>query len=73
MTLQNAVVHVTPFTVITLLYGNDNLELEENKIILTETLRLLKKLTRFDRAVFVQPTNSVVFNSHCLSFVHHPL
>ena len=32
--LLNALAHIAPFTVRTLLYGNDNIELEENKIII---------------------------------------
>ena len=32
----------------TLLYGNDNLELEENKMIITETLKFIKDTKRFD-------------------------
>ena len=32
-TLLNALAHIAPFTVRTLLYGNDNIKLEENEII----------------------------------------
>ena len=48
VTLLNALVHIAPFTVRTLLYGNDNRELEENKFIITETLRSIKESKRFD-------------------------
>ena len=47
VTVLNDLAHLAPFRVRTLLYGNDNLELEENKII-TETLRYMKETKRFD-------------------------
>ena len=48
VTLLNALAHKAPLTVRTLLYGNDTFEVEENKIILTETLRFIKESGRFD-------------------------
>ena len=48
VTLLNALAHIAPLTVRTLLYGNDTFEFEENKIIITETLRLIKESKRFD-------------------------
>ena len=46
--LLNALAHIAPLTVRTLLYGNDTFEFEENKIIITETLRFIKESKRFD-------------------------
>ena len=40
--------HIAPLTVRTLLNGNDTYEIEENKIIITETLRVIKESKRFD-------------------------
>ena len=48
VTLLNALAHIAPFTVRTLLYGIGTFELEENKIIITETLRFIKESKRFD-------------------------
>ena len=48
VTLLNALAHIAPLTVRTLLYGNDTYEIEENKIIITETLRFIKESKRFD-------------------------
>ena len=48
VTLLNALAHLAPLTVRTLLYGNDTFEFEENKIIITETLRFIKESKRFD-------------------------
>ena len=45
--LLNALAHIAPLTVRTL-YGNDTYEIEENKIIITETLRFIKESERFD-------------------------
>ena len=42
LTLQNAMGHIAPFTLRTLLYGNENLDITVNKRIVTETLGLLK-------------------------------
>ena len=39
--------HIAPFTLKTLLYGNDNLALTENKRIITETLRFINDSKRF--------------------------
>ena len=47
VTLQNAVGHIASFTPRTLLHGNDNLDLTENKIIITETLRFINDSKRF--------------------------
>ena len=47
VTLQNAMGHIAPFTLRTLLYGNDNLDLTENKRIITETLRFINDSKRF--------------------------
>ena len=48
VTLLNALAHIAPLTVRTLLYGNDTFEFEEDKIIITETLRFIKEPKRFD-------------------------
>ena len=48
VTLLNGLAHIVPFTVRTLMYGNDNIELEENKTIITETLRFTKETKRCD-------------------------
>ena len=48
VTLLNALAHIAPLTVRTLLYGNDTFEFEENKIIITETLRFIKESKMFD-------------------------
>ena len=48
VTLLNVLAHIAPLTVRTLLYGNDTFEFEENKIIITETLRFIKESKRFD-------------------------
>ena len=42
VTLLNALAHIAPLTVRTLIYGNDTYEIEENKNIITETLRFIK-------------------------------
>ena len=46
--LLNALAHIAPLTVRTLLYGNYTFEFEKNKIIITETLRFIKESKRFD-------------------------
>ena len=48
VTLLNALAHIALLAVRTLLYGNDTFEFEENKIIITETLRFIKESKRFD-------------------------
>ena len=48
VTLLNALAHIAPLTVRTLLYRNYIFEFEENKIIITETLRFIKESKRFD-------------------------
>ena len=48
VTLLNALAHIAKLTVRTLLNGNDTYEIEENKIIITETLRFIKESKRFD-------------------------
>ena len=51
VTLQNAMWYIAPFTIRTLLYGDDNLDLTENKRTITETLRFIndsKSLDYFD-------------------------
>ena len=48
VTLLNALAHIAPLTVRTLLYGNDTFEFEENKIIIAETLRFIKESKIFD-------------------------
>ena len=48
VTLLNALAHIAPLTVRTLLYGNDTYETEENKIIITKTLRFIKESEGFD-------------------------
>ena len=47
VTLQNAIGHIAPFTVRTPLYGDDNLDLTENKRTITETLRFINDSKRF--------------------------
>ena len=39
--------HIAPFTLRTLLYGDDNSDLTENKRIITETLRFINDSKRF--------------------------
>ena len=48
VTLQNAMGNIAPFTLRTLLYGSENLDLTVNKRIVTETLRFIKDSRRFD-------------------------
>ena len=48
VTLQNAMGNIAPFTLRTLLYGSENLDLTVNKRIVTETLRFIKDSKRFD-------------------------
>ena len=43
----NAMGHVAPFALRTLLYGDDNLDFTENKRIITETLRFINDSKRF--------------------------
>ena len=38
LTLQNAMGHIAPFTLRTLLYGDENLDITVNKRIVTEAL-----------------------------------
>ena len=38
--------HIAPFTLRTVLYGDDNLDLTENKRIITETLRFINDSKR---------------------------
>ena len=47
VTLQNTIGHIAPFTVRTLLYEDDNLDLIENKKTITETLRFINDSKRF--------------------------
>ena len=47
VTLQNAMGNIAPITLRTLLYGDDNLDLTENKRIITETLRVMNDSKRF--------------------------
>ena len=49
LTLQNAMAHIAPFTLRTLLYGDENLDIASNKRIVTETLRFIKDSKRFDQ------------------------
>ena len=46
--LQNAMGHIAPFTLRTLFYGNENLDLTVNKGIVTETHRFIKNSKWFD-------------------------
>ena len=39
--------HIAPFTLRTLLYGDDNLDFTENKRIITETLSFVNDSKRF--------------------------
>ena len=48
VTLQNTLVHMAPFTIRTLSYGVDNLELSENKRIISAMLEFINDLKRFD-------------------------
>ena len=47
VTLQNAIGHIAPFILRTLLYGDDKLDFTENKRIITETLRFINDSNRF--------------------------
>ena len=47
VTLQNTMGHIALFTLRTLLYGDDNLGLTENKRIINETLRFINDPKRF--------------------------
>ena len=47
VTLQNSMGHIAPLTLRTLLHGDDNLDLTENKRIITETLRFINDSKRF--------------------------
>ena len=49
LTLQNAMALIAPFTLRTLLYGDENLDIASNKRIVTETLRFIKDSKRFDQ------------------------
>ena len=49
LTLQNAMAHIAPFTLRTLLYGDENLDIASNKRIVTDTLRFIKDAKRFDQ------------------------
>ena len=40
--------NIAPFTLRTLLYGSENLDLTVNKRIVTETFRFIKDSKRFD-------------------------
>ena len=40
--------YLAPFTLRTLVYGNEKLDITVNKIIVSETLRLIKDSKRFD-------------------------
>ena len=40
---------IAPFTLRTLLYGDENLDITVNKRIVTETLRFIKDSKRFDK------------------------
>ena len=48
VTLQNAMGNIAPFTLRTLLYVSENVDLTVNKRIVTETLRFIKDFKRFD-------------------------
>ena len=48
VTLQNAMGNIASFTLRTLLYGSENLDLTVNKRIVIETLRFIKDSKRFD-------------------------
>ena len=48
VTLQNAIGHIAPFTLGTLLYESENLDLTANERIVTETLRFIKDSKRFN-------------------------
>ena len=48
VTLLNALAHIAPLIVRTLLYRNDTYEIEENKIIIAETLSFIKESKWFD-------------------------
>ena len=47
VTRLNAMGHIAPFTLRTLLYGDDNLDLTENKRIITDALRCINDSKRF--------------------------
>ena len=46
VTLQNSMGHIAAFTIRTLLYGDNNLDLTENKRIMTERLRFINDSKR---------------------------
>ena len=48
VTILNALAHLAPLTVRTLLYVNDTFEFEKNNTIITETLRFIKESKMFD-------------------------
>ena len=45
--ILNAMRHIAPFTLRTLLYGDDDLDLTENKRFITETLRFINDSKKF--------------------------
>ena len=50
LTLQNAMGHIAPCTLRTILHGDENLDITVNKRIVTETLRFINKDSkRFDQ------------------------
>ena len=55
-------------TVRLLLYGKDDLELEENTITITKTLRFIKDTKSLTYGIFVWTTKLVMFNSDCVGF-----
>jgi len=48
VTLQNAVSHLAPLSLRTLLFGSDALDLTQNKEIICETLKFIKNSKRFE-------------------------
>ena len=52
LTRQNAMGLTAPFTLRTLLYGDENLDMIVNKRIVTETLKFIKDSKRFDQWLY---------------------
>ena len=68
ITLQYVLGHIAPFTLRTLLYGEDNLDLTVNKRIITETLRVINNSKRFAR---LPDPNLLKLMSVCWLCVYH--
>ena len=69
VTLQNAMGNIAPFTLRTMLYGSENLDLTVNKRIVTETLRFIKDSKRVDPWLLDSVWCWVRVLTVCLSFI----